>query len=111
MLHIVKADFSSPEPPLPVTLMLGPTGAGKTEAVRLISEKIYGRPDTFCRIDMNTLVQEHYAAAITGAPPGYAGSKEGHRLFDETSIAGSHTRPGIVLFAELEKPLPKSFVA
>ncbi|CAB1207727.1 AAA family ATPase [Acinetobacter bouvetii] len=103
MLHVVKADFSSPDRPLSVTLMLGPTGVGKTETVRLIAEAIYGRPDAFCRIDMNTLAQEHYAAAITGAPPGYVGSKEGHSLFDETAIAGSHTRPGIVLFDELEK--------
>lgn len=103
MLHVVKADFSNPERPLSVTLMLGPTGVGKTETVRLISEGIYGRSDAFCRIDMNTLAQEHYAAAITGAPPGYVGSKEGHSLFDETAIAGSHTRPGIVLFDELEK--------
>ena len=103
MLNVVKADFSAPDKPLSVTLMLGPTGVGKTETVRLISEVIYGRPDAFCRIDMNTLAQEHYAAAITGAPPGYVGSKEGHSLFDETTIAGSHTRPGIVLFDELEK--------
>lgn len=103
MLHVVKADFSAPDRPLSVTLMLGPTGVGKTETVRLIAEAIYGRPDAFCRIDMNTLAQEHYAAAITGAPPGYVGSKEGHSLFDETAIAGSHTRPGIVLFDELEK--------
>ncbi len=71
--------------------------------MRLIAEAIYGRPDAFCRIDMNTLAQEHYAAALTGAPPGYVGSKEGHSLFDETAIAGSHTRPGIMLFDELEK--------
>ena len=103
MLHVVKADFSSPDRPLSVTLMLGPTGVGKTETVRLIAEAIYGRPNAFCRIDMNTLAQEHYAAAITGAPPGYVGSKEGHSLFDETAIAGSHTRPGIMLFDELEK--------
>lgn len=103
MLHVVKADFSNPERPLAVTLMLGPTGVGKTETVRLISEAIYGRADAFCRIDMNTLAQEHYAAALTGAPPGYVGSKEGHSLFDETAIAGSHTRPGIMLFDELEK--------
>ncbi len=103
MLNVVKADFSNPERPLSVTLMLGPTGVGKTETVRLISEAIYGRSDAFCRIDMNTLAQEHYAAAITGAPPGYVGSKEGHSLFDEIAIAGSHTRPGIVLFDELEK--------
>lgn len=103
MLHVVKADFSAPDKPLSVTLMLGPTGVGKTETVRLIAEAIYGHTDAFCRIDMNTLAQEHYAAAITGAPPGYVGSKEGHSLFDETTIAGSHTRPGIVLFDELEK--------
>lgn len=103
MLHVVKADFSSPERPLSVTLMLGPTGVGKTETVRLIAEAIYGRSDAFCRIDMNTLAQEHYATALTGAPPGYVGSKEGHSLFDETAIAGSHTRPGIMLFDELEK--------
>ena len=71
--------------------------------MRLIADAIYGRPDAFCRIDMNTLAQEHYAAALTGAPPGYVGSKEGHSLFDETAIAGSHTRPGIMLFDELEK--------
>lgn len=103
MLYVVKADFSSSERPLSVTLMLGPTGVGKTETVRLISEAIYGHADAFCRVDMNTLSQEHYAAAITGAPPGYVGSKEGYSLFDETSIAGSHTRPGIVLFDEIEK--------
>ncbi|WP_179989519.1 AAA family ATPase [Acinetobacter sp. YH1901141] len=103
MLYVVKADFSSTERPLSVTLMLGPTGVGKTETVRLIAEAIYGRPDAFCRIDMNTLAQEHYAAALTGAPPGYVGSKEGHSLFDETAIVGSHTRPGIMLFDELEK--------
>lgn len=103
MLHVVNADFSSPDRPLSVTLMLGPTGVGKTETVRLIADAIYGRPDAFCRTYMNTLAQEHYAAALTGAPPGYVGSKEGHSLFDETAIAGSHTRPGIMLFDELEK--------
>ena len=107
MLTVVKADFSNPERPLAVTLMLGPTGVGKTETVRLISEAIYGQADAFCRIDMNTLAQEHYAAALTGAPPGYVGSKEGHSLFDETAINGSHTRPGIMLFDELEKASPE----
>ncbi len=107
MLNVVKADFSNPDRPLSVTLMLGPTGVGKTETVRLIAEAIYGHSDAFCRIDMNTLAQEHYAAALTGAPPGYVGSKEGHSLFNETAIAGSHTRPGIMLFDELEKASPE----
>ena len=103
MLITVKADFNAPHRPLAVTLMLGPTGVGKTETVRLIAEAIHGKPDAFCRIDMNTLVQEHYAAALTGAPPGYVGSKEGNTLFDESAIQGSFSKPGIVLFDEIEK--------
>ena len=56
-----------------------------------------------CRIDMNTFAQEHYAASLTGAPPGYVGSKEGTTLFDKSAIEGSFGTPGIVLFDELEK--------
>lgn len=103
MLKSVKADLGDPGRPLAVSLLLGPTGVGKTEVVRLIAEAIHGRPDAFCRIDMNTLAQEHYAAALTGAPPGYVGSKEGTTLFDAEALAGSFSRPGIVLFDELEK--------
>lgn len=103
MLTTVKADFNAAHRPLSVTLMLGPTGVGKTETVRLIAEAIHGKADAFCRIDMNTLAQEHYAAALTGAPPGYVGSKEGNTLFDEALIQGSFSKPGIVLFDEIEK--------
>lgn len=103
MLVTVKADFNSPNRPLSITLMLGPTGVGKTETVRLIAEAIHGKADALCRIDMNTLAQEHYAAALTGAPPGYVGSKEGNTLFNEEQIIGSFSKPGIVLFDEIEK--------
>lgn len=103
MLQVVKADFNPPERPLAVTMMLGSTGIGKTETVRIISEAIYARNDAFCRIDMNTLSQEHYAAALTGAPPGYVGSKEGTTLFDIEAIQGSFGKPGIILFDEIEK--------
>jgi ATP-dependent Clp protease ATP-binding subunit ClpA len=103
MLAAVKADIGDPVRPLAVNLFIGPTGVGKTEIVRLLAQAIHGQPDAFCRIDMNTLAQEHYAAALTGAPPGYVGSKEGTTLFDAEAIAGSYGRPGIVLFDELEK--------
>ncbi|WP_253781884.1 AAA family ATPase [Pseudomonas putida] len=102
-LKVLKADISDPGRPLGVNLFMGPTGVGKTEIVRLLAQAIHGRPDALCRIDMQTLAQEHYAASLTGAPPGYVGSKEGISLFDETLIAGSYSRPGIVLFDELEK--------
>lgn len=103
MLTVVKADFGSKDKPLAINMLLGSTGVGKTETVRLITEAIYGSSDKLCRIDMNTLAQSHYAAALTGAPPGYVGSKEGNTLFDEELIKGSFSKPGIVLFDEIEK--------
>lgn len=103
----VKADVSEPDAPLAVFMLAGPTGVGKTETVRVLAEAIHGRADSVCRVDMNTLAQDHYTAAITGAPPGYVGSKEGHSVIDEESMRGSFSRPGIVLFDELEKAGPE----
>lgn len=103
MLYHIKADFVGDTRPLSVNLFLGPTGVGKTETVRILAESILGGADKLCRIDMNTLAQEHYAAALTGAPPGYVGSKEGHTLFNIEAIQGSFSQPGIVLFDEIEK--------
>lgn len=103
VLFTVKADFSIDNKPLAVVLLLGPTGVGKTESVRVITQSILGHSDNFCRIDMNTLAQEHYTAALTGSPPGYVGSKEGQTLFDIEKIKGSFSQPGIVLFDEIEK--------
>jgi len=103
MLHVVKADFGPGDRPLAVFLFVGSTGVGKTETVRVLAEAILGSADQMCRIDMNTLAQEHYTAALTGAPPGYVGSKENHTLFDFGKIEGSYSKPGIVLFDEIEK--------
>jgi len=103
MLKIVKADISDVERPLFVGLFLGPTGVGKTEIVKVLAEAIHGNRNHFCRVDMNTLSLEHYAAALTGAPPGYVGSKEGSSLLKKEVIEGTYSKPGIVLFDELEK--------
>lgn len=103
ILKVVRADIGDPRKPLATILFCGPTGVGKTETVRTLARAIYGDADAFCRIDMNTLSQEHYAAALTGAPPGYVGSKEGTTILDQEKIEGSRSLPGIVLFDELEK--------
>lgn len=103
VLKVVKTGISNPDKPLAVILLVGPTGVGKTQTIRVISQAIYGSMDNFCRIDMNTLAQEHYSASLTGAPPGYVGSKEGNTLFDIPLIEGSYSKPGIVLFDEVEK--------
>jgi len=103
MLFTLKADFGDKTRPLSVMLLMGPTGVGKTETVRVLAEAMLGSADELCRIDMNTLAQEHYSAALTGSPPGYVGSKEGQTLFDIERIKGSFSEPGIVLFDEIEK--------
>jgi len=103
MLKMVLADIGELYKPLYTMLLLGPTGVGKTEMVRTLAYAIHNDRDHFCRIDMNTLAQEHYSAAFTGAPPGYVGSKENFSLFDKGKIEGSFSKPGIVLFDEIEK--------
>ena len=103
ILKVVRADIGDPRKPLATVLFCGPTGVGKTETVRKLARALYGDADAFCRIDMNTLAQEHYAAALTGAPPGYVGSKEGTTILDQEKIEGTRNLPGLVLFDELEK--------
>ena len=107
MLKVVRADIADPRRPLFSALFLGPTGVGKTEIVRALARALHGDAEGFCRVDMNTLSQEHYAAALTGAPPGYVGAKEGTTLLEQDKLDGSPGRPGIVLFDELEKASPE----
>lgn len=103
ILKVVRADIGDPRKPLASLLFCGPTGVGKTETVRTVARALYGDADAMCRIDMNTLAQEHYAASFTGAPPGYVGSKEGTTILDAEKIEGTRNLPGIVLLDELEK--------
>ncbi|MCV2403490.1 AAA family ATPase [Marinomonas sp. C2222] len=103
LLHFIKADIGEPTRPLAVCFFSGKTGVGKTQLAKLLAAALTGKADGLCRIDMNTLAQEHYAASITGAPPGYVGSKDGDTLFDKEKIAGSYSKPGVVLFDEVEK--------
>jgi ATP-dependent Clp protease ATP-binding subunit ClpA len=76
---------------------------GKTETVRALSVALCDDVEAACRVDMNTLAQEHYSAALVGAPPGYVGSREENTLLNKDKIEGSFSRPGIVLFDEIEK--------
>lgn len=102
-LSIAHAGIAEPGRPLASVLLVGPTGIGKTELVRQVAAEIRTGPDDLCRIDMAALAQEHYAASFSGAPPGYAGSKESFTLFDKNKIEGDPYTPGIVLFDEVEK--------
>ncbi|MEW1808373.1 AAA family ATPase [Pseudarthrobacter sp. NPDC080039] len=89
--------------PLAKLLFLGPTGVGKTQLVRALAAAIRTGEEDYCRVDMSSLAQEHYTSSITGAPPGYSGSKEGFSIFDRGKIESAPGMPGIVLFDEIEK--------
>lgn len=103
---IAQAGITDPGRPLASVLLVGPTGVGKTELVRQVAAELRSGPDDLCRIDMAALAQEHYAASFSGAPPGYAGSKESFTLFDRSKIEGDPFTPGIVLLDEIEKADP-----
>ncbi|WP_280464502.1 AAA family ATPase [Nocardia cyriacigeorgica] len=100
LAHVGATD---PHGPLASVLLAGPTGVGKTELVRRLAAELRSGPDDLCRVDMNAFAQEHYAASFSGAPPGYAGSKESLTIFDRDTVEGTSYRPGIVLFDEIEK--------
>jgi ATP-dependent Clp protease ATP-binding subunit ClpA len=105
-LLIAEAGLNDPRKPLGVLLFVGPTGVGKTETVRALTEAIHGDPEHYCRIDMSGLSESHYAASLAGSPPGYVGSQEDETLLNKAKIEGEAGKPGVLLLDEVEKAHP-----
>ncbi len=75
-----RAGLKDPRRPIGAFIFLGPTGVGKTELVRALSEFMFGSEDTLVRLDMSEFMERHTVARLVGAPPGYIGYEEGGQL-------------------------------
>jgi ATP-dependent Clp protease ATP-binding subunit ClpC len=75
-----RAGLKDPRRPIGVFMFLGPTGVGKTELVRALSEFMFGSEDALVRLDMSEFMEPHNVARLVGAPPGYIGYEEGGQL-------------------------------
>ena len=75
-----RAGLKDAKRPIGVFLFLGPTGVGKTELVRALSEFMFGKDDAMIRLDMSEFTERHTVARLIGSPPGYVGFEEGGQL-------------------------------
>jgi ATP-dependent Clp protease ATP-binding subunit ClpA len=85
--------------PIGSFFFLGPTGTGKTELAKALSEFLFQDEQAMIRFDMSEFKEEHSAALLHGAPPGYVGYEEGGMLVNKI-----REKPySVVLFDEIEK--------
>ena len=83
-------------------IFVGPTGVGKTELVKVLSEQLFDTPETLIRLDMSEFMETHSVSRIIGAPPGYVGYDEAGQLTEKV-----RRKPySVVLFDEIEKAHP-----
>ena len=94
-----RAGIKDPKRPIGSFLFLGPTGVGKTELTKAISECVFGNENEVIRIDMSEYMEKHSVSRLLGSPPGYVGFDEGGQLTEKV-----RRKPySIVLFDEIEK--------
>ncbi|MHC4874681.1 MAG: ATP-dependent Clp protease ATP-binding subunit, partial [Planctomycetota bacterium] len=100
-----RAGLQDPNRPLGKFIFMGPTGVGKTEIARALSEFLFDDEHNMIRIDMSEFQEKHSVARLIGAPPGYVGYDEGGYLTESV-----RRKPySVVLFDEIEKAHPDVF--
>ena len=98
-----RAGLAEPDRPLGSFLFMGPTGVGKTELVKALSERLFATEKALVRIDMSEYREPHTVARLIGSPPGYVGYGDGGQLTEPV-----RRRPySVVLLDEIEKAHPE----
>ena len=98
-----RAGIKDPKRPSGTFMFLGPTGVGKTELAKALSQALFNDEDHMVRIDMSEYMEKHSVARLIGAPPGYVGYEQGGQLTEAV-----RRRPySVILFDEIEKAHPE----
>ena len=100
-----RAGIKDPRRPVGSFLFLGPTGVGKTELAKAVTEALFDDEKNLIRIDMSEYMEKYSVSRLIGAPPGYVGYDEGGQLTEAV-----RRKPySVVLFDEIEKAHPDVF--
>ncbi|MDR0581719.1 MAG: ATP-dependent Clp protease ATP-binding subunit [Prevotellaceae bacterium] len=94
-----RAGLKDPNKPIGTFIFLGPTGVGKTQLAKEISEYLFDTSENLIRIDMSEYMEKYSLSRLIGAPPGYVGYEEGGQLTERV-----RRKPyAVVLLDEIEK--------
>lgn len=100
-----RAGLKDPNKPIGTFLFLGPTGVGKTQLAKTLTEFLFDSVDNLIRIDMSEYMEKFAVSRLIGAPPGYVGYEEGGQLSEKV-----RRKPySVVLLDEVEKAHPDIF--
>ena len=100
-----RAGLKDPKRPIGSFIFLGPTGVGKTELAKVLTEYLFDSQDALIRIDMSEYMEKFSVSRLVGAPPGYVGYEEGGQLTEKV-----RRKPySVVLLDEIEKAHPDVF--
>ena len=100
-----RAGISDPNRPIGSFIFLGPTGVGKTELTKALTEFIFDDERALVRVDMSEFMEKHSVSKLIGAPPGYVGFEEGSSFAESVR----HRPYSVILFDEIEKAHPEVF--
>ena len=100
-----RVGLKDPKRPTGSFIFLGPTGVGKTEVCKALSEILFGDESAMIRVDMSEYMEKHSVSKLIGSPPGYVGYDDAGQLTEKI-----RKRPySVVLFDEIEKAHPDVF--